>query len=169
MSTKIRNGQGEAPMKALQTSGLEAKSVRNVAEHSEVVLPREQKENQESTVLWEQCLYQERLISSNQHSTVESLFKMRTENSPLDLVMSGHRWPWLSSFGRVVGKKPNWSVFTFNFHFSLSRIGEGNGNPLQWSCLKNPRDEGAWWAAVYRVAQSRTRQKRLGSSSSKRK
>ena len=45
-------------------------------------------------------------------------------------------------------------------------IGEGNGNPLQYSCLENPRDGGAWWAAVYGVAQSRTRLKRLSSSSS---
>ena len=44
-----------------------------------------------------------------------------------------------------------------NFHFSLSCIGEGNGNPLQCSCLENPRDGGAWWAAVCGVAQSRTR------------
>ena len=49
------------------------------------------------------------------------------------------------------------------FHFSLSCIGEGNGNPLQCSCLENPRDGGAWWAAVYGVAQSRTRLKRLSS------
>ena len=54
------------------------------------------------------------------------------------------------------------------FHFSLSCIGEGNGNPLQCSCLENPRDEGVWWAAVYGFAQSRTWLKRLsgGSSSS---
>ena len=52
------------------------------------------------------------------------------------------------------------------FHFSLSCIGGGNGNPLQNSCLKNPRDGGAWWAAVYGVAQSWTRLKRLSSSSS---
>ena len=52
------------------------------------------------------------------------------------------------------------------FHFSLSCIGEGNGNPLQCSCLENPRDGGAWWAAVYGVAQSRTRLKQLSSSSS---
>ena len=52
-----------------------------------------------------------------------------------------------------------------HFHFSLSCIGEGNGNPLQCSCLENPRDRGAWWAAVYGVAQSRTRLKRLSSSS----
>jgi len=52
------------------------------------------------------------------------------------------------------------------FHFSLSRIGEGNGNLLQCSCLENPRDGGAWWAAIYGVAQSWTRLKRLSSSSS---
>ena len=53
-----------------------------------------------------------------------------------------------------------------HFHFSLSCIGEGNGNLLQCSCLENPRDGGAWWAAVYGVAQSRTRLKWLSSSSS---
>ena len=53
-----------------------------------------------------------------------------------------------------------------HFHFSLSCIGEGNGNPLQCSCLENPRDGGAWWAAVYGVAQSQTRLKWLSSSSS---
>ena len=49
---------------------------------------------------------------------------------------------------------------------SLSRIGEENGNPLQCSCLENSRDGGAWWAAVYGVAQNRTRLKQLSSSSS---
>ena len=53
-----------------------------------------------------------------------------------------------------------------HFHFSLSCIGEGNGNPLQCSCLENPRDGGAWWAAICGVAQSRTRLKRLGGGSS---
>ena len=53
-----------------------------------------------------------------------------------------------------------------HFHFSLSCIGEGNGNPLQCSCLENPRDGGAWWAAVCGVAQSRTLLKRFSSSSS---
>ena len=53
-----------------------------------------------------------------------------------------------------------------HFHFSFSLIGEGNGNPLQCSCLESPRDEGAWRAAVYGVAQSRTRLKRFSSSSS---
>ena len=53
-----------------------------------------------------------------------------------------------------------------HFHFSFSCTGEGNGNPLQCSCLENPRDEGAWWAAIYGVTQSRTRLKWLSSSSS---
>ena len=53
-----------------------------------------------------------------------------------------------------------------HFHFSLSCIGEGNGNPLQYSCLANPMDGGAWRATIYGVAQSRTRLKRLSSSSS---
>ena len=51
-----------------------------------------------------------------------------------------------------------------HFHFSLSCIGEGNGNPLQCSCLENPRDRGAWWAAVSGVTQSRTRLKRLSNN-----
>ena len=53
-----------------------------------------------------------------------------------------------------------------HFHFSLSCIGEGNGNPLQCSCLENPRDGGAWWAAVCGVTEGRTRLKWLSSSSS---
>ena len=53
-----------------------------------------------------------------------------------------------------------------HFHFSLSCIGEGNGNPLQCSCLENPRDGEAWWAVIYGFAQSRTRLKQLSSSSS---
>ena len=53
-----------------------------------------------------------------------------------------------------------------HFHFSLSCIGEGNGNPFQCSCLENPRDGGIWWASIYGVTQSRTRLKRLSSSSS---
>ena len=64
------------------------------------------------------------------------------------------------------GHKESDTTERLHFHFSLSCIGEGNGNPLQCSCLENPRDGGAWWAAVYGVAQSRTRLKRLSSSSS---
>ena len=61
----------------------------------------------------------------------------------------------------------HWGLDTtewLHFHFSLSCVGEGNGNPLQCSCLENRRDSGAWWAAVYGVTQSRTRLKWLSSS-----
>ena len=57
------------------------------------------------------------------------------------------------------GRKESDITERLHFHFSLSYIGEGNGNPLQCSCLENPRDGGAWWAAVYGVAQSWTRLK----------
>ena len=91
----------------------------------------------------------------------------------------GRRWhptPVLlpgKSHGRrsLEGYSPwgRWGLNTterIHFHFSLPCTGEGNGNPLQCSCLENPRDSGAWWAAVYGVAQSRTRLKRLSSRSS---
>ena len=57
------------------------------------------------------------------------------------------------------GRKESDMTERLHFHFSLSCVGEGNGNPLQSSCLENPRDGGAWWAAVYGVAQSRTQLK----------
>jgi len=76
--------------------------------------------------------------------------------------MNGGAW-WATVHG-VAKSQTRLSDFTFNF--SLSCIGEGNGNPLQCSCLENPRDGGAWWAAVYGVAQSRTQLTRLSSSSS---
>ena len=63
------------------------------------------------------------------------------------------------------GREESGTTEQLHFHFSHSCIGEGNGNPLQCSCLENPRDRGAWWAAVSGVAQSRTRLKRLSSSS----
>ena len=66
------------------------------------------------------------------------------------------------------GRKESETTERLHFHFSLSCIGERNGNPLQCSCLENPRDGGAWWAAVYGVAQSRTWLKRLSSGSSSR-
>ena len=67
---------------------------------------------------------------------------------------------------RPWGREKSDRTERLRFHFSLSCIGEGNGNPLQCSCLEYPRDGGAWWASVYGVAQSRTRLKRLSSSSS---
>ena len=63
------------------------------------------------------------------------------------------------------GRKESDTAERLHFHFSLSCIGEGNGNPLQCSCLENPRDGGFWWAAIYGVTQSWTRLTRLSSSS----
>ena len=69
--------------------------------------------------------------------------------------------PWWAAVHEVAKSQTRLSdfTFTFHFHFSLFCIGEGNSNPLQCSCLKNPRDGGAWLAAIYRVAQSQTRLK----------
>ena len=64
------------------------------------------------------------------------------------------------------GREESDTTERLRFHFSLSCTGEGNGTPLQCSCLENPRDRGDWWAAVYGVAQSRIQLKRLSSSSS---
>ena len=65
------------------------------------------------------------------------------------------------------GRSESDTTERLHFHFSLPCTGEGNGNPLQCSCLENPRDRGAWWATVYGVAQSQTQLKRLSRSSSK--
>ena len=76
--------------------------------------------------------------------------------------------PWMEEPGRLqsMGSLRVGTTERLHFHFSLSCLGEGNGNPLQCSCLENPRDGGAWWAAVSGVAQSWIRLKRLSSSSS---
>ena len=86
---------------------------------------------------------------------------METHSSPLAWKTHGQRG--------LVGCSPRGryesdTTERLHFHFSLSCIGEGNGNPLQCSCLENPRDDGAWWVAIYGVSQSRTRLKWLSSS-----
>ena len=80
---------------------------------------------------------------------------------PTPVLLPGKSHGWRS----LVGCSP-WGSLRVGHDWatSLSRIGEGNGNPLQCSCLENPRDGGAWWAAIYGVAQSRTRLKWLSSS-----
>ena len=65
------------------------------------------------------------------------------------------------------GRKESDPTERLHFHFSVSCIGEGNGIPLQCSCLENPRDVGTWWAAVCGVAQSQTQLKRLSKQASK--
>ena len=99
-----------------------------------------------------------------------------TESREIDWRRQWHPTPVLlpgKSHGRrsLVGRSP-WgrrgsdTTERLHFPFSLSCIGEGHGNPFQCSRLENPTDGGAWWAAVYGVAQSRTRLRRLSSSSS---
>ena len=68
---------------------------------------------------------------------------------------------WTKEPGRLqfMGSLESDTTERLDFHFSLSRIEEGNGNPLQCSCLENPRDGEVWWAAIYGVAQSQTRLK----------
>ena len=86
--------------------------------------------------------------------------------TPVLLPGKSHGWRGLvgcSPWGRWGSDTTEW----LPFHFSLSCTGEGNGNPLQCSCLENPRDGGAWWAAVYGVAVSRKQLKPLSSSSSR--
>ena len=75
--------------------------------------------------------------------------------------------PWTEEPGRLqsMGSPRVGRTKRLHFRFSLSCTGEGNGTPLQYSCLENPRDGGAQWAAIYGVAQSRTRLQRLSSSS----
>ena len=116
--------------------------------------------------------------------------KNKKNSKRLQVLVKGSNWEWLlmdrrrqwhptpvllpgKSHGRRIlvgcslwGHTESDTTERLHFHFSLSCIGEGNGNPLQRSCLENPRDGGAWWAAVYGVTQSRTQLKRLSSSSS---
>ena len=111
--------------------------------------------------VWEECGH------SFQSALIQDLhLNWRRQWHPTAVLLPG------KSHGRrsLVGCSP-WGGYKsdtteqLHFQFLLSCIGEGNGNPLQCSCLENPRDVGAWWAAVHWVAQSRTRLKRLSSSS----
>ena len=94
----------------------------------------------------------------------DSYWRRQWHPTPVLLPRESYGWRSLegcSPWGRWGSDTTEW----LHFHFSLSCIGEGNGNPPQGSCLENLRDGGAWWAAVYGVAQSQTRLTRLSSSS----
>ena len=80
--------------------------------------------------------------------------------APHSSIVAG-KIPWMEEPGRLqsIGSLELDMTERLHFHFSRSCIGEGNGNPLQCSFLENPRDRGAWWAAFYGIAQSRTRLK----------
>ena len=107
---------------------------------------------------------------SNNRNRVSSQFLWRRQWHPTPVLLPGKSHGWRSLVGcSPWGLEESDTTELLHFHFSLPCIGEGNGNPLQCSCLENPREGGAWWAAVYGVAQSRTRLKRLSSSSSRRR
>ena len=90
----------------------------------------------------------------------------RRQWHPIPVLLPGKSHGWRSLVGcSPWGREESDTTERLHFHFSLSCIGEGNGSPLQCSCLENPRDRGACWAAVYGVAQSRTQLKWLSSSS----
>ena len=111
----------------------------------------------------EQCIYSSCVkCSFNTHSTEPPARRCgeaesRRQDGRRSLVGCS---PW--------GREESDTTERLPFHFSLSCIGGGNGNPPQCSCLENPRDRGAWWAAVHGVSKSWTRLKRLSSSSSRR-
>ena len=93
----------------------------------------------------------------------------RRQWQPTPVLLPGKSHEWRSLVGcSPWGRGESDTTERLHFHFSLSCIGEGNGSPTQCSCLENPRDGGAWWAAFYGVTQSQTRLKWLSSSSSSR-
>ena len=90
----------------------------------------------------------------------------RRQWQPTPVLLPGKSHGWRSLVGYSPwGREELDTTERLHFHFSLSCIGDGNGNPLQCSCLENPRDRGAWWAAIYGAAQSWTQLKWLCSSS----
>ena len=93
--------------------------------------------------------------------------QLRRQWHPTPVLLPGKSHGWRSLVGcSPWGRTESDTTGRLHSHFSLSCTGGGNGNPLQCSCLENPRDREDWWAAIYGVAQSRTRLKQLSSSSS---
>ena len=98
-------------------------------------------------------------------SVITFLGPWRRQWHPTSVLLPGKSHGWRSLVGcSPWGRWESGMTEQLHFHFSLSCIGEGNGNPLQCSCLENPGDGKAWWAAVYGVTQSWTRLKWLSSS-----
>ena len=107
--------------------------------------------------------YTSKSVLSTRNTKYNSYQRRQWHPTPVLLPGKSHGWRSLvgcSPWDRSESERTE----RLHFHFSLSCIGEGNDNPLQCSCLENPRDGGAWWAAVYGVTQSRTRLKWLSIS-----
>ena len=123
--------------------------------------------------LYLQCRIKEDMCVCSVSCSVFSTLRNPMDCSPPGSLVQGMSQArileWVAmSFSRGSSQPRDWTCISCiaGIHFSLSCIGEGNSSPLQCSCLENPRDGGAWWAAVYGVAQSQTRLKQLSSSSS---
>ena len=124
-------------------------------------------ETKQDLLLWKKKLWKEKQNTLNK--VWKKMCTLLCKN--LVLKLGCHFYLWITIQNLAIpsspwGRKESDTTERLHFHFSLSCIGEGNGNSLQCSCLENPRDGGAWWATVYGVAQSWTRLKWLGSSSS---
>ena len=108
----------------------------------------------------------EQVIKSFEEIIGNYIHFRRRQWHPTPALLPGKSHGWRSLVGcSPWGREESDMAERLHFHFSLSCIGEGNGNPLQCSCLENPRDGGAWWATVYGVAQNQTQLKQLSSSS----
>ena len=106
-------------------------------------------------------------ITSDRQMTPPLWQKQRRQWHPTPVFLPGKSHGWRSLVGYSPrGREESDMTERLHFHFSLSCTREGNGSPLQYSCLENPRDEGAWWAAVYGITQSWTWLMWLSSSSS---
>ena len=106
------------------------------------------------------------LITLHISETIFNIWFPVDTNSPTPVLLPGKSHGWRGLVGcSPWGHEESDTTERLHFHFSLSCIGEGNGNPLQCSCLENLRNGGAWWAAVYGVTQSQARLKWLSSSS----
>ena len=114
-----------------------------------------------SSLIWSLLWYK---FSIHNRTSIAGNWRRQWHPTPVLLPGKSHGQRSLVGF-RPWGHEESDMTERLHFHFSLSCIGEGNGNPLQYSCLENPRDRGAWWAAVYGVTQSWTWLKWLSSSS----
>ena len=127
--------------------------------------PEAQIVEQPSPDLWKQGMYVHTSSARAHEWAHMGIFIGEGNGTPLRTL--AWKIPWMEEPDRLqsMGSLESDTTERLHIHFSLSCTGEGNGNPLQCSCLENPRDGGAWWAAVYGVAQSWTRLKQLSSSS----
>ena len=142
--------------------------------HTYVILPLSMEITNKQSLIGREEFYFAKLRTKTQETQIQEALELdpirlhnrRRQWHPTSVLLPGKSHGWRSLEGCSPWRR--WGLDTterLHFHFSLSCFGEGNGNPLHCSCLENPRDGGAWWAAVYGVTQSRTRLKWLSSSS----